>query len=239
MLKANSGWRNFVLVILCGSAATAFAQGAQSNKSATGVTAVYQLQQITIMALRYPEQIVKVPLAISVLSSENLQNTRGYGMDEALKYVPGVLAQSRAGNQDVRITIRGFGARGAGDRSNAGTSRGIRVLLDGAPETEPDGRTSFDLIDLSAAQKIEVIRSNASALWGNAAGGVINISSAPQFDSPFISPQALGGSFGLQKFGLQTGTTLGNGRLALALINTMFDGWRQNSASDRTLLNVS
>ena len=47
--------------------------------------------------------------------------------------IPGVIAQSRYGTSDVRLIIRGFGARGAGDRSNSGTSRGIRVLLDGFP----------------------------------------------------------------------------------------------------------
>ncbi len=230
--------KNFVLAMLGGFAATALAQDRQGHKSKADTT-VYEFEQVTITARRYPEQAIKVPLAVSVLGPERLQNSRGYGMEEALKFVPGVLAQSRAGNQDVRITIRGFGARGAGDRSNAGTSRGIRILLDGAPATEPDGRTAFDLIDLSLAQRLEVIRSNASAVWGNASGGVINITSTPKFDAPFISPQALNGSFGLQKYTLQTGTTLGEARLALALVNTSFDGWRQNSASERTLVNIS
>ncbi|MCG3120611.1 MAG: Vitamin B12 transporter BtuB [bacterium] len=227
-----------VLAMLC-SLTTAFSQNAVNQQSTVGDTAIYQLQQITVTALRYPEQIVKVPLAISVIGPEQLQNTRGYGMEEALKFVPGVLAQSRAGNQDLRITIRGFGARGAGDRSNAGTSRGIRILLDGAPETEPDGRTAFDLIDLSLAQRIEVIRSNASAVWGNASGGVINIISAPDFETPYLSPQALNGSFGLQKYTLQTGARVGEARLALALTNTNFEGWRRNSTSERTLVNIS
>ena len=97
--------------------------------------------------------------------------------------------QARYGTSDVRIAIRGFGARGAGDRSNAGTSRGVRVLLDGMPETEPDGRTSFDNIDLASAEGIDVIRSNASALWGNAAGGVISVSTVPE---PSISACLLG-----------------------------------------------
>lgn len=230
--------KHVVFTMLCGFT-TAFSQNALNHQSAAGDTAIYELQQITVTALRYPEQIVKVPLAISVIGPEQLQNTRGYGMEEALKFVPGVLAQSRAGNQDLRITIRGFGARGAGDRSNAGTSRGIRILLDGAPATEPDGRTAFDLIDLSLAQRIEVIRSNASAVWGNASGGVINITSAPDFDTPYLSPQALNGSFGLQKYTLQTGARLGEARLALALTNTNFDGWRKNSTSERTLVNIS
>ncbi len=236
MHTAKRRWKYFMLKILCGSAAISLAQ---SGSNARSDSAAYELQQVTVTALRYPEQIVKVPLAISVIGPEKLQNTRGYGMEEALKFVPGVLAQSRAGNQDLRITIRGFGARGAGDRSNSGTSRGIRILLDGAPETEPDGRTAFDFIDLSLAQRIEVIRSNASAVWGNASGGVINIISAPEFEAPFISPHALNGSFGLQKYTLQTGTILGDARLALALVNTSFDGWRKNSTSDRTLVNIS
>ncbi|MEO8333711.1 MAG: hypothetical protein ABI664_01980 [bacterium] len=42
--------------------------------------------------------------------------------------MPGLIAQSRYGTSDIRRIIRGYGARGAGDRSNAGTSRGIRVV---------------------------------------------------------------------------------------------------------------
>lgn len=199
----------------------------------------YELQQITITALRYPEQLIKTPAAVSIIKLDEFQDRRGYGLEEALKLVPGVLAQSRYGNQDVRITIRGFGARGAGDRSNAGTSRGIRVLLDGIPETEPDGRTSFDFVDLAAAQRLEVMRSNASAIWGNAAGGVISISSAVLFDAPFVAPQAMAGSFGLQRYGLQTGMLLGQSRLGLIGSNIVFDGWRENSVSERLLLQIN
>ena len=224
-------WKNLLGMILCGAACAVMAQNPDSAK--------YQLQPVTVTALRYAEQALKVPLAITILNTADLQNVRGYGLDDVLKFVPGVLAQSRFGNQDIRITIRGFGARGAGDRSNAGTSRGIRVLLDGTPETEPDGRTSFDFIDLASAHSIEVIRSNASAVWGNAAGGVINISSVPAFDESFLTPQIASGNYGLRRYGLQAGTYMGSSKLALSVTNTTFDGWRANSSSERTLLNAS
>ncbi len=212
----------------------------QSSSTAADTSlSQYQLRQITITALRHPEQLLRTPAAVSIISIDDFQDRRGYGVDEALKLVPGVLAQSRYGNQDVRLIIRGFGARGAGDRSNAGTSRGIRILLDGIPETKPDGRTSFDLIDLASAKRIEVMRSNASAIWGNAAGGVISISSASLFDAPFLAPQALIGSFGLQRFGLQTGMLLGSSRLSLTGSNVIFEGWRENSASERLLLQIN
>ena len=225
----------FTCMLLSALVPAAVAQTPEADTA----SARYRLQQITITALRYPEQLLKTPAAVSIISLDEFQDRRGYGMDEALKLVPGVLAHSRYGNQDVRITIRGFGARGAGDRSNAGTSRGIRILLDGMPESEPDGRTSFDLVDLASTKRIEVMRSNASAIWGNAAGGVISLSSVSPFDAPYFAPQALAGSFGLQRYGLQTGMLLGQSRLSLAASNVQFDGWRQNSASERLLVQVN
>src|SRR6201988_1287247 len=135
---------------------------------------------------RRTTMLFAVPVAVTQVKKAEWFGTTGYGLDHALSLIPGVVAQSRYGNQDVRIAIRGYGARGAGDRSNAGTTRGIRVLLDGFPETEPDGRTSLDGVDLAAAQSLEIVRSNASAVWGNAAGGVVSISTLPDADDPRV-----------------------------------------------------
>ncbi len=209
------------------------------NKKPMTDTLKYEIGQVTVTATRSPENILEIPYAVSILAKDQLQNIKGYGLDEALSTVPGVLAQSRAGNQDIRIVIRGFGARGAGDRSNSGTSRGIRIMLDGIPETEPDGRTSFDNIDLSLADNLEVIRSNSSALWGNASGGIINVSSVPNFDEPFVSFGGMTGSFGLQKYTIKSGALFDSGKLSFAVSNAAFNGWRSHSASKRTVVNAN
>jgi len=201
-------------------------------------TLKYELDQVTVSATRYPEKIMEVPYAVSIIPAKKLDLIRGYGLDEILRTVPGVLAQSRSGNQDIRVVIRGFGARGAGDRSNSGTSRGIRIMLDGFPETEPDGRTSFDNIDPANAGYIEVIRSNASALWGNAAGGVINLSSVPDFKKPFIRLDGGIGTFGYKRYSLQAASNIGKGKIFMSLSNNTFDGWRIHSSSARTVLNM-
>ena len=210
--------------------------GAQRAQAAD--TSRAELGRVTVTATRAPISVLQTPLAVTVISVAALRNTRGFGLDEVLNQVPGVLAQSRSGNQDVRIVIRGFGARGAGDRSNAGTSRGIRILLDGIPETEPDGRTSFDDIDLSSAQRIDVVRSNASAIWGNAAGGLINVSTVPAIDAPSIAAQAMSGSFGLLRNIVRANSQLGNGSAYGSLASTSLDGWRANSSSRRSLLSI-
>ena len=198
----------------------------------------YEMKQVTVTATRYAEPIIEVPYAVTIKTREDFKNIKGYGLDEILSNVPGVLAQSRNGNQDVRVTIRGFGARGAGDRSNSGTSRGIRILVDGIPETEPDGRTSFDQIDLSLAQNVEILRSNVSALWGNASGGIINISSIPQFKNNFLDAEAYAGSFGFKKFSFRTGTDLENGKIFGSFSQSYFDGWREHSSSKRSIINL-
>lgn len=197
-----------------------------------------ELSRITVTATRTPISILRVPLAVSVVSRPTLALSRGYGFEDALNLVPGVFAQSRSGNQDARITIRGFGARGAGDRSNAGTSRGIRLLIDGFPETEPDGRTAFDDVDLAATERIDVVRSNASATWGNAAGGVLNISTMPEVQQSTLNAQQMAGSFGLLRSAFRTGERVGNGEVYGSMTNSSFDGWREGSSSRRTVVNV-
>jgi iron complex outermembrane receptor protein len=198
------------------------------------------LKPVTVTATRQTTNLFAVPLAVTQVKKAEWFGSTGYGLEQALSLVPGVIAQSRYGNQDIRIAIRGYGARGAGDRSNAGTTRGIRVLLDGFPETEPDGRTSLDGVDLAAAQSLEVVRSNASAVWGNAAGGVVSISTLPSGTDPRFTFEPMAASFGLQRYAARGSMMLGgSGILGASLVHSDADGWRAHSASTRSVFNVS
>ncbi len=192
------------------------------------------LRTVIVTATRERRSLMQVPLAVSIVSAEQWAGRAGVGIDQALQQVPGVFAQSRYGTHDIRLTIRGFGARGAGDRSNAGTSRGIRVVLDGIPETEPDGRTAFDQIDLATIERIEVMRSNGSAAWGNAAGGIVSLSSMPAFERDFLELTQESGSFGLLRTVARVGASIGPASSWLSLTRTTFAGWREHSDASRT-----
>jgi len=210
--------------------------GAQESAPGDSADGARVLPSVTVTATRSRRATTDAAAAVTVLAPRDYAYRSGVGVDAALSLVPGVLAQSRAGGSDVRLTVRGFGARGAGDRSNAGTSRGVRVLVDGIPETEPDGRTAFDNLDLALAQGIDVVRSNGSALWGNAAGGVVNVSTMPEEEGAFAAAQSVAGSFGLRRGVLRTGAPLGAGRAWGTLTRTTADGWRAHSDARRTLL---
>lgn len=193
--------------------------------------------EIIITANKYAKNIYEIPLAVSFVKQKQFQNSLGSGFGNALNTVPGVLSISRSGTADSKITIRGFGARGAGDRSNSGTSRGIKFILDGIPESEPDGRTAFDLIDMAFVQNIEVLRSNTSSLYGNAAGGVISLTTFPENSDDFLKIDAMGGSFGFQKYAISAFKNTSGGGLLGNLSYSKSDGYRENSNSEKILGN--
>ena len=70
--------------------------------------------------------------------------------------------------QDLRISIRGVGTR-----SSFGV-RGIKILVDGVPESTPDGQAQLDNLDLSFIKSMQIFQGANSPLFGNASGGAIN-----------------------------------------------------------------
>ena len=223
------------------------ADGADPSEPDTTTTAGEQVPSrvylfpdtVRVYGERIPDDPITAPVATTEVPAEEFRQSRGVSLDETLAGVPGVIAQGRAGSPDVRISIRGFGARGAGDRSNAGTTRGVRILLDGFPITEPDGRTSLDLPDLGTLSSVKVVRSNSSALFGSASGGLIDLVSTRESDTPFFDSRASVGSFGFSRYQANVGGPQGSANLRASASYTANDGWRENSAAEQTNLQGS
>ena len=136
---------------------------------------VYTLPPAVVSVTRANPPINRIPQAVQLLEKTEISQARPtWGLDEALVTVPGVYAANRYNfSLDQRISIRGFGAR------SAFAVRGIKVLVDGIPQTLPDGQGQLTNLELGAADRIEILRGSASALFGNAAGGVISIWTDP------------------------------------------------------------
>lgn len=175
-------WRILVVAGLCGAAATARSQDSTSVPSpATPVPSDSvaprrtTLDPVVITVTRAGRTSpLDAPFAMSVLRPDSARpGQRHIALDESLALVPGLTAVNRTNpSQDPRISIRGFGARAAFG------VRGVRVLRDGMPLTLPDGQTPVDYLSLESVDRIEVIRGAASALYGNASGGVIDLRTA-------------------------------------------------------------
>lgn len=120
------------------------------------------------------------PFAITIAEPDSARpGQRHTAIDESLALIPGLTAVNRSNPaQDARLSIRGFGAR------SAFGVRGIRVLRDGMPVTLPDGQTPLDYVSLESVGRIEVLRGAASALYGNASGGVVDLRTKAVASSP-------------------------------------------------------
>jgi iron complex outermembrane receptor protein len=193
------------------------------------------LPEITVTVTRSPEAVIRVPAAIAVAGRRDIQGAQAtLGLDEALANLPGVYVANRYNySLDQRLSIRG-----AGSRANFGL-RGVKVLLDGVPQTLPDGQSQLTNVDFANLRRIEVLRGSASSLYGNASGGVLSLTSENAGAGPFSqSIRAEGGSFGLFKIQGRTTARRGVASGTLSLSRTQVDGFRQNSATEFTQLNV-
>lgn len=192
------------------------------------------LETVTVTATRVEESIFSLPGAASVVDKSSIQAARQQlSLDESLNRVPGVFLQNRYNAaQDLRIAIRGFGAR-----SNFGI-RGVKILIDGIPETMVDGQGQIDSIDLGATERIEVLRGGLSSLYGNASGGVVNILSESGGPEPFVEARLSAGEFGFRKAQVKAGGDFGVGDYFVSASNMENKGHRDHSESKNKLLST-
>ncbi len=192
-----------------------------------------KLEPVIVTSTRIEQPLIKVPAAIGIVEKEDIQlGQQTVGLEESLEKIPGLLFQNRFNfAQDLRISIRGFGAR-------AGFGiRGIKILLDGIPETLPDGQGNLDSIDLGSAERIEVIRGPVSSLYGNASGGVISVFTESGPEQPFLESRVSLGEFGFQQYRLKSGGEWGVMNYLVNLTRLELDGWREHSGTENILFN--
>lgn len=181
---------------------------ADAEPQPPGDAAPSALPALTVTATRLQQALDGTAASVSVLEGDRARPAEpGLALDQALSRVPGLLLQNRYNYaQGQRLSIRGFGAR-----APFGV-RGVRVVVDGIPQTTPDGQSQLDAIDLRAIQRIEVLRGLGSALHGNASGGLIDIRTSLAEDGSVAELFGTGGSDGFLRGGARLAGRSEDGR---------------------------
>ena len=153
-----------------------------ASQPADGAPAV-ELDPVVVSARRSREASFDVPAAISAVGrAEIAAGGLQVNLSEALVRVPGITVLNRQNYaQDLQLSIRGFGSR-----STFGI-RGVRLIVDGIPATMPDGQGQASTVALGSAARIEVLRGPLAQLYGNAAGGVVQVFSEEPADRPTLT----------------------------------------------------
>ena len=188
-----------------------------------------QLPAVVISATRIEQGSFDLPVSVDSLDRSRIAEGQArVNASEALASVPGLVAANRQNYaQDLQISSRGFGAR------SAFGVRGLRLITDGIPASMPDGQGQAATFDLDVAQRVEVMRGPYSVLYGNHAGGVIQMFSIDGTDPPSVEGRFLAGSYGTTKTGI---TAQGkSGRWGYVADASRFDteGFRDHSAATR------
>ncbi|RSZ55194.1 TonB-dependent receptor [Massilia atriviolacea] len=212
--------------------ATLFAFGAAGTATAAAPDAPANAplaDVVVISGSRVEHSSFDLPAAVDVLDAARIRDGQlRVNASESLSAVPGLVAQNRQNYaQDLQISSRGFGAR------SAFGVRGVRLIADGIPATMPDGQGQAATFNLDMAERIEVLRGPFSAIYGNHAGGTVQLFTRDGQGRPSVEGSVIGGSDGTRKVDINAqGDTNGIGYV---IDRSRFetDGYRAHSAATR------
>ncbi|RUO19112.1 TonB-dependent receptor family protein [Aliidiomarina haloalkalitolerans] len=142
---------------------------------------------IVVTATRSERPWLSTPASIERISVQEQLPGMRTDAAELLTGIAGVQVDTRYNfAQDTRVTLRGFGARAAFG------VRGVRLRLDGIPLSMPDGQAQTSSILLDEPSHVEVLRGPFAAVYGNSAGGVIDLQSERPLESQLSANLSVG-----------------------------------------------
>lgn len=141
-----------------------------------------QLQEITITAQKRTENLESVPVAASVVGSNELLRNNVSDISDLDKLDPSVQLNGTI-NGRVPMGIRGV--QSISNESTVGIASGVAIEVDGVPVPSD----SYDANNIMDVQRVEILKGPQGTLGGRAAAtGLINI--VPRGPSPVATGRA-------------------------------------------------
>jgi outer membrane receptor for ferric coprogen and ferric-rhodotorulic acid len=123
---------------------------------------------IVITAQGRAQVLEDVPIAVSAVSAESLQNSGASDIRQLNQLAPSLLVSSTGTEANGSARIRGIGTVG----DNPGLESSVAVFIDGVYRS----RTGVGLNELGEIERVEVLRGPQGTLFGrNASAGLFNI----------------------------------------------------------------
>ncbi|MEM9014994.1 MAG: TonB-dependent receptor, partial [Pseudomonadota bacterium] len=137
--------------------------------AASGVTAAQaQFDEIVVTAQKTEQNLQEVPIALSVLPSEAIDNKFGNNIENIQTLVPSVSFRKGSTNANSALSVRGIGTVSF----SLAAEPAVSTVVDGVVL----GRSGQAFTDLYDIERIEVLRGPQGTLYGkNAQAGVLNI----------------------------------------------------------------
>lgn len=187
------------------------------------------LDSVVVSGSRVEHNTFDLPAAVDVVDASRIGADQArVNASEALAAVPGITVQNRQNYaQDLQISSRGFGAR------SAFGVRGIRLISDGIPASMPDGQGQAATFNLDRAERIEVLRGPLAVVYGNHAGGVIQMFTPDGKGAPSVEGSFVAGSNNTWKEDVSAQGEVGGLGYVIDASHFTTDGYRAHSKAER------
>ncbi len=210
------------------------ADDAAAETAATGASGEEPIsEEIFVTARKRQENIQKVPVAVTVVSAEILEDSGAADISELQAQVPN-LSIYPGRNQSTTLTAF---MRGIGQADPLwGVDPGVGLYLDDVYMARPQGA----LLDVFDIEQIEVLRGPQGTLYGkNTIGGAIKYMSRELTDEVSGSISFTGGDFGTLDFkaGVSGAMVPGKLRAKAAVASLSHDGYGTNLFTGREVSN--
>ena len=195
---------------------------------------IIDLQNVIVKSTKINTIQKQAPLSVTLKSfTEDKNFSSQSSFSDFIKNTPGVFTTSSNNfSQDMRISIRGFGAR------SAFGIRGIKLIVDGIPETTPDGQSQLDNLPLGLISNIEILRGPNANLYGNSSGGVISINTLSNPSNKYYRTSGIFGAYQYQSIQRTRVLDWKNSNLIIHYDKRRSNGYRDQSNYKSTILNL-
>lgn len=152
------------------------ANAQQENANANTNNDDQEIERIMVTASKRLKGLQESPIAITVVSSEAIDQTKVMDINDLQSLVPTLRVTPLQRSTNTNFAIRGFG----NGTNNTGIEPSVGVFIDGVYRS----RAAAQIVDLPRLQQIEVLSGPQSTLFGkNASAGVISVrTQAPSYD---------------------------------------------------------
>ncbi len=195
---------------------------------------IIDLENVVVKSTKINTIQKQAPLSVTLKSfTEDKNFSSQSSFSDFIKNTPGVFTTSSNNfSQDMRISIRGFGAR------SAFGIRGIKLIVDGIPETTPDGQSQLDNLPLGLISDIEILRGPNANLYGNSSGGVISINTLTNPNDKYYRTSGIFGAYQYQSIQRTRVLDWKNSNLIIHYDKRRSNGYRDQSNYKSTTLNL-
>jgi iron complex outermembrane recepter protein len=213
----------YLSLIALGASGGAAAADAPAAPPASAADTV-ELSTITVTAQRRTEQSQDVPIALQVVTSQQIDNLAATDLATMNGYVPGLNVSGEQPTQP-NFSLRGIAVTDFG----IGTDSPIGIYEDGVYA----GKTGGALLMFNDVQHIEVLKGPQGTLFGrNSAAGAISVATNQPTDEWAGDAKARFGNYGEEYYEAMLNAPLTQDLAArVTFVDNRSDGWLRDSAT--------